>query len=158
QTGLSLLSSYRCSNDLMTTTSAPPAGCTKIADEGYVYQPNTPGHTPLRRWSQRITHRSFTTTTAASSMIASGWQLAEVVGGVLRADMNVNVRWSALAGAAMSLDVMTRSGDWIAPCLDAAHVGSTTKLEYNVISCQSASRTPSRGEVAAFRVNYTVGG
>ena len=157
-TGLSLLSSYRCSNDLMTTTSAPPAGCTKIADEGYVYPPNTPGHTPLRRWSQRVTHRSFTTTTAASSMIASGWQLAEVVGGVLRAEMNVNVRWSSLAGAAMSLDVLTRAGEWIAPCLDAAHVGSTTKNEYNVISCQSASRTPSRGEVAAFRVNYTVGG
>jgi hypothetical protein len=158
-TGLLTLASYRCTSDILTTTSVPPAGCTKIADEGHVYPPNTPGRTPLRRWLQRITHRSLTTTTPASSMIATGWQLVEVVGGVLRGEMSVNLRWSALAGAVVSLDVLTRTGNWIAPCRDVNFLGSVTQWEYRGSNdCMSASRTPGRGEIAAFRINYTVGG
>jgi hypothetical protein len=157
--GLVVLSSYRCGNDLMTTTSPPPAGCTKIADEGYVYPPNAAGHTALRRWIDATGHRSITTALAPSSMIASGWRLAEVVGGVLRAEMSVNVRWSALAGAAMSLDIRTQTGEWISPCLDAAQLGTKTQLEYRGnLDCVSAPRTPARNEVALFRVSYTVAG
>ena len=151
QAGLMMLSSYLCSSDIITTTSAPPAGCTKIADEGKVYAPNTPGHTPLRRWTDGTGRHSYTTATAPTTMMASSWRLAEVVGGVLRAAIDLNVRWSSLAGATTTLDIQTRTGEWIAPCVSSP--GSSRWVYTGV--CPANNRLVNRADIAALRVNYT---
>jgi len=151
QAGLLMLSTYSCGSDLVTTTSPPAAGCTKIADEGKVYAPNTPGHTPLRRWTDATGHHPYTTAISPSAMIARGMRLAEVVGGVLRASIDLNVRWSSLAGATTSLDVQTRTGEWIAPCIPS--VGSA-HYTYTGL-CTADNRAVDRSSIAALRINYT---
>ena len=151
---LPVLRSYQCeSGDYLTTTSEPPAGCALIADEGHVYPPNTPGRTALRRWWEPNKERSFTTSAPATMMIADGWQLAEVVGGAVRGAMDVVIRWSQMGSTVVySLDVKTRTGEWIAPCIDAAHIGTATSVVFRG-SC-AGGRKIGPADIAALRVNW----
>ena len=149
--GLIMLTSYLCGSDLVTTTSPPPSGCNKIADEGLVFAPNSPGHTPLRRWTDSVGHRPYTTSIAPNIMIGRGMRLAEVVGGVLRASIDLDIRWSSLAGATTSIDLRTRSGKWIMPCVTSA---GSSRYTYTGV-CPFDNSVVDRSSIAAVRVNYT---
>jgi hypothetical protein len=152
---LLMLRSYQCPDgDYITTTSSAP-GCTEIADEGHVYPPGTTTRAPLRRWWHPNIKRSHTTAIAPTTMIASGWQQPEVVGGVIRAGIDVNLRWSAIPGASYSLAVQTRSGEWIAPCIDTPYIGTATSFVYRG-TCNSASfRAVDHADIASVRVTAT---
>lgn len=128
-TGLSQLTSYRCANDYITTTSTPAdPTCAPIAVEGWVYPPNTPGRATLRRWFNPTTQHSWTTATSTAMMILNQWQQAEVVGSVVRATTDLHVWWSQLAGSpapTYSIDIELRTGEWITGCMTAlAGVGA----------------------------------
>ncbi len=153
------LTSYKCPNDdLVTTTPAAPApSCAVIADEGYLYPPNTPGRTPLRRWWSENIKRSYTTPAAPTTMIAGGWQLTEVLGGVIRAALDVNVRWGSLPSMSYALNVQTRGGEWISPCLDATQITSTSTV-FRGVCVSAANRKVSQADIAAFQVAYTKAG
>jgi ADYC domain-containing protein len=158
--GLVQLISYRCAGDLVTTTT-PPAdpSCRPIAVEGYVYPPSAPGRAPLRRWhSPTTTPHAYTTTTAASTMIANGWKLDEVVGGVIRAAIDVNVRWSAVAGSVYTLDVETGAGEWIPSCIASATIGTATSFAYRGVCVGAANRAVNHADIIAFRVTATTSG
>jgi hypothetical protein len=150
------LTSYKCPNDdLITTTPADPdPSCTAIADEGYLYPPNTPGRTPLRRWWNQAIKRSYTTAAAPTTMIAGGWQLTEVLGGVIRAAVDVNVRWSSLPSVSYALNVQTRTGEWISPCLDATQLGSASTV-FHGVCVSAANRQVNHADIAAFQIAYT---
>jgi hypothetical protein len=124
--------SYYCSDgtttsDVMTTASTPAdPHCQQIAKEGWVFPPNKTGWAPLRRWVDPDHKRSNTTTVSPTEMAAAGWQLAEVVGGVLRAGINVNVRWNALpATYSYTIDVVTPTGT-IASCVNNAAIPASS--------------------------------
>ena len=149
-----LLKSFRCDDDYVTTTAISGRECSQIADEGLLYPPNAPQRAKLRRWWLPRIQRSHTTTTSPTTMISDGWELVEVVGGMLRADMAVNVRWDDVPGATYSLDVQTQDGHWIAPCIDATTLGSATTATIDG-SCPAASQLPLRSsDIVAFRTNY----
>jgi hypothetical protein len=128
-----------------------------IAAEGYVYPPNTPGRAPLRRWWSPGTQRSHTTTTAASTMIAGGWQLLGVIGGVVAAAVDVNVRWSRVSGATYALAVQSRTGEWISPCISATQIGGATSLVYRGVRIGASHRAVNHADIKAFRITATVG-
>lgn len=157
ETDLRKLASYQCpSGDLATTnTDLGPPGCTFIAHEGYVYPPNAPGRAALRRWWSSSLKRSFTTARAATTMIAAGWQLADVVGGVIRGGAEANVRWSIVPGAVYSLDVQTRTGEWIAPCFNSLVLGGNNSVVYRGVCVSASNRPINRADIAAFRVTAT---
>lgn len=158
-TGLVQLISYRCASDLLTTTTQPAdPSCQPIAVEGYVYPPNTAGRAPLRRWHSPTTQHAYTTAAAASTMIASQWKLDEVVGGVIRAAIDVNVRWSSLAGSVYTLDVETRAGEWIPSCIDSATIGTATRFVYHGVCVGAANRAVNHADIVAFRVTATSAG
>jgi hypothetical protein len=157
-TGLIKLFSYRCGHDVLTTSTASAAqGCTEIAHEGYVYEPNTPDRAPLRHWHDPATGHAFTTATAATTMIANKWKLDEVVGGVIRAALDVNVRWGAILGATYAIDIETRTGEWIPACIDAAHIGAATSFAYHGVCVGAANRAVNHADILAFRIAYTQG-
>jgi hypothetical protein len=152
---LAPLYSWSCpGGDLATTTVDLSASCDQIAHEGYVYPPNTPGRPVLRRWLHPTSGHSRTTARSPAAMIADGWHLSEVVGGVPRASFDVTVSWSVLAGYAVSLDLQTNSGEWIAPCISAAQLGSATSV-VGAGNCTAAGRVVGNADIAAFRVVYT---
>lgn len=150
------LTSYRCANDLITSTLAPAdATCTPIALEGWIYPPGTPGRAPLRRWYNPVTQHSRTTAISPTTMVAQGWNLVEVVGGVLRAAIDINVRWKSLPGYSYSVDVQTRAGTWITSCINSAQIGNASEIIYRG-TCTGASNYPLHHEdIAAFRVVYS---
>jgi hypothetical protein len=155
--GVRKLVSYWCLGpDYVTTTTDLSATCMPIAVEGYVYPSNKPGHGALRRWWHPVYGHSLTTTKSPTTMIADGWQLAEVVGALPRAAMDLNVRWSG--GYSYALDVQTRSGEWIAPCIDNAIIGGATSVVYAGSCPSAANRRVSNIDIATFRVRYTVAG
>lgn len=152
---LLMLSSYQCPDgDYITTTASAP-GCTLVADEGHVYSPGTTTRAPLRRWWHPGVKRSHTTAIAPTTMIAGGWQRPEVIGGVIRAGIDVNLRWSAVQGATYSLAVQTRSGEWIAPCIDTPLIGSATSLVYRGICSSASFRAVDHADIAVVRVIAT---
>jgi hypothetical protein len=157
ETNLVKLTSYQCPQGDLVTTAADhhDPSCSVIADEGYVYPPNTPGRAPLRRWWSPSVRRSYTTASAPTTMIAGGWQLTEVIGAVIRAAIDVNLRWSALSGATFSLDVQTRTGEWISPCLDTAQIGTASSVVFRGVCVNAANRSVTHADIAAFRINYT---
>lgn len=149
------LFSFRCSNDLITSTTQPAdPTCTQIAKEGWVFSPNTPGHAQLRRWYNPKTDHSYVTAASPSTMRASGWQLAEVIGGVLRAAIDLNVRWSSIPGYSYTIDVQTRNGDWITSCVDSAHIGTEPQFVYRGACVGAANHRLHHTDIAAFRVTY----
>ncbi|HEY0986554.1 MAG TPA: ADYC domain-containing protein [Kofleriaceae bacterium] len=153
---LQKLASYQCGNDLITEAIGPNAPkCTFIANEGYVYVPGTAGRAPLRRWWNPSTKRSYTTAASPSTMIPGGWWLTDVVGAVIRATINVNVRWSAIQGATYSLDVQLRTGEWIAPCLDGTQIGGSSSVAYTGVCTSAAMRKVDHADIQAFRVTAT---
>lgn len=156
-TGLIKLFSYRCPADLVTTTSSVEGSCSELAHEGYIYLPHTPGRAPLRRWYSPTTKTSFTTVAAASTMLANGWQLAEVVGAVIRASLDVNVRWSAVANAAYTIDVQTRASEWVNGCIGSTQIGAATSYAFTGKCVGAANRIVDHSDIIAFRVNATVG-
>lgn len=152
--GLAVLTSYACPGGDFVTSTRPPAGCAPIADEGYVYVAATAAHPALRTWWSPALAHSFTTTTPASTMIGDGWQLVEVTGGVIRAELDVNVRWAAVAGATYTLDVLQRDGTWVTACLDAAQLGAATSVRFTG-RCVAANRSVPHADVVAFRITAT---
>lgn len=152
------LTSYACADDLITTSADPgDPSCQPIALEGWVYPPNTPGRAPLRRWADPATKHSWTTARAPSSMLADGYVAQEVVGGVLRAAIDVNVRWGHLASAyRYALDVQTRTGEWIPSCSGTAPLAAT-ELTFSD-RCQAPLRDVNHSNILAFRVVATAFG
>jgi len=120
--GLRMLSSYNCGSDLVTTTSG--STCPKMFDEGQLYPVNTPGRANLRRWTDTQGY-SFTTTASPWSMLYAGNQLVEVLGGVIRGQNDVNLRWGTISGATYTLDVAMRSGELITNCLTTTSTTAT---------------------------------
>lgn len=156
--GLTKLISYRCDDDLVTTTSeVNDPSCGMIALEGYVYPPNTPGRAPLRRWFNLGTKHSNTTTASPTTMMAGGWTLAEVIGGVLRAGVEVNLRWSLLAGYSYSVEAQTAAGAFM-PCIDAAHIGASPSFVYRGVCVGNSNFPLNHADIIAFRVTYTRAG
>jgi len=152
-TNLVKLNSYHCDDgDLITTTTAlDSARCPQIVTEGWVYPPNTAGFAPLRRW--HLDGQIWTTATAPSTMLANGWVLDEVVGGVPRAALDVNVRWSAVSGAFLyALDVETRAGEWISGCIPST-TGGVTSAVFNGLC---GTRAVNHADVIAFRVTASL--
>jgi hypothetical protein len=148
------LASFRCGDDYVTTTTSNvKPSCKRLADEGLVFPPNTPGRSKLRRFWNPSSGRSQTTTMSPATLIARGWQLVEVVGGMVRASVAINVRWDAVAGATYALDVQTRTGEWIAPCFDAATVGTATGVTIDGGCPAAPGRSLTSGEIVALRVN-----
>jgi hypothetical protein len=154
---LAKLATYQCpGGDLVTEAIGPNApACTFLANEGYLYVPSTPGRAPLRRWWNPSTRRSYTTPAAPSTMIVGGWQLADVVGAVIRATINVNLRWSSIASASYSLDIQTRTGEWITPCLDASQIGVSPSVVYAGVCVSAAMRKVDHADIKAFRITAT---
>jgi len=150
------LRSYDCAGDLVTTTADLSKSCKPMVKlEGYVYVPHTAGRSPLRRWWNPTIKRSQTTTTAPSTMIAAGWQLVQVEGALPRAAMDLNLRWSLLGGGSYALDVQTKTGAWVSPCIDAPVVGNAASYVYHGICPSAANRTVANSDVRAFRVRYS---
>jgi len=150
------LHSYGCGDDLVTTTADLSASCKTIVGlEGYLYAPHTAGRSPLRRWWNPTIKRSQTTTTAPSTMIAAGWQLVQVEGALPHAAMDLNLRWSLLSGGSYALDVQTKTGEWVSPCIDQPIVGGATAYVYRSVCPSAANRTVANSDVRAFRVRYT---
>jgi hypothetical protein len=156
-TNLQKLATYQCGEDLVTEAIGPnaPKGCTFVANEGYLYEPGTPGRAPLRRWYNPSTKRSYTTAASPSTMIPAGWNLTDVVGAVIRATINVNVRWSAIQGASYSLDIQTRTGEWITPCLGPTVIGASSSVIYTGVCTSAAMRKVDHADIQAFRVTAT---
>jgi hypothetical protein len=156
-TGLQKLATYQCGDDLVTEAIGPnaPKGCTFMANEGYVYEPGTPGRAPLRRWYNPSTRRSYTTGAAPSTMILGGWNMIGVVGAVIRAAINVNVRWSSIQSATYQLDIQTRTGEWVAPCISAAQIGQSSSVAYTGVCTAASMRKVDRAEIQAFRITAT---
>ena len=157
QNNLQKLASYQCGNDLITEAIGPnaPKDCTFIANEGYIYEPGTTGRAPLRRWWHPNLKRSYTTAASSTTMVLGGWWLTDVVGAVIRATINVNVRWSAILGATYSLDVQLRTGEWIAPCIAATQIGGSSSVVYTGVCTGASNRKVDHADIAAFRVNAT---
>lgn len=153
------LMSYRCENDLVTTTpDLVDAHCEQMVHEGYVYPRNAPGRAQLRRWTTPNTKHSYTTTISPTTMMANGWNLVETIGGVLRAAIDVNVRWSALSGYSYSIDAQTAAGGWITSCIDAATIGTASSFAYHG-SCVGNNNTAlNHADIIAFRVVATSSG
>ena len=150
------LHSYDCDDDLVTTTADLSASCEPLVEhEGYVYAPHTAGRSPLRRWWNPTLKRSQTTTTAPSTMIAAGWQLVQVEGALPRAAMDLDLRWSLLGGGSYAIDVQTKTGEWVSPCIDAPVVGGATAYVYRGVCPSAANRTVANSDVRAFRVRYS---
>jgi len=154
--GVVQLFSYRCGDDLITTTSEladPP--CTKLALEGHVYPRNAAGRASLRRWYSPLTKRSYTTAISPTTMAAGTWNLVETVGGVLRAAIDVNLRWSALAGYTYTIDAQTAAGDWITSCIDSAAIGTATTFAYHGVCSGNGNYALNHADILAFRVVAT---
>jgi len=150
------LTSYRCANDLATSTRTPDdPTCEPIALEGWIYPAGTPGRAPLRRWVHPATQHSTTTAVSPSTMLAQGWNLAEVVGGVLRAAIDVNVRWSALPGYNYTLDVQNRAGYWITSCIDSAQIGTAPRFVFRGECTNAGNYRINHADISAFRITYT---
>jgi hypothetical protein len=156
-TGLQKLATYQCGEDLVTEAIGPnaPKGCTFLANEGHIYDPGTPGRAPLRRWWHPSTRRSYTTAASSSTMILGGWNMIDVVGAVIRATINMNVRWSSIQSAAYQLDIQTRAGEWIAPCISAAQIGQSSSVVYTGVCTAASMRKVDRADIQAFRVTAT---
>jgi hypothetical protein len=153
--GLRKLISYHCESDLITTTSeVRDPSCKEIALEGYVYPPNAPGRAPLRRWFNPALKSSTTTTASPTTMMADGWKLAEVVGGVLRAGVEVNLRWSELVGYSYAVEAQTAAGAFM-KCIDSAQIGSSPGFLYRGVCVGNANFPLNHADILAFRVTYT---
>jgi hypothetical protein len=150
------LFSYRCENDLITTTSdLTGQGCSPITVEGFVYPRNTAGRASLRRWVNPATKRSYTTAISPTTMMASGWNLVETIGGVLRAAIDVNIRWTSLAGYSYAIDAQTAAGGWITSCIDSATIGAATQFAYHGTCVGSGNAALNHTDIIAFRVVAT---
>lgn len=151
--GLITLTSYLCGGNNLVTTTTPQPGCTVIADEGKVWPPHTPGHTPLRRWTDGVGGNSRTTAAPPSTM--RNLQMAEVVGGALRAVFDLNIRWSVLGGATAVVDLRSRTGKWFNNCFAS---GSSSGLFSYTGICPSTGMRLERADIASIRVNYETAG
>lgn len=158
-TALVALASYWCGTYGVTSPRAPlDPKCNKVETEGFLYPAGTPGRAVLRRWYKPGKLESHTTAISPTQMLAKGWNLAEVLGGVVRASVDVNVRWSSLAGYSYQLDVQTRGGEWITPCMTSAHIGATPQATYRGVCPGAHDRLVHHADIAAFRVTYTKSG
>jgi hypothetical protein len=145
------VASYLCATDLITTATAP-AGCTELATEGWVFAPGTTERAPLRRWYDPVRKHSWTTARAPSSMLADGYLAQEVIGGVLRAAIDVNVRWGAVAaGYRYVLDVQLRTGEWVTGCSGFTPVAGQA-LTFTGRCQTSPLRDVNHSDILAFRV------
>ncbi|HEY0192437.1 MAG TPA: ADYC domain-containing protein, partial [Kofleriaceae bacterium] len=150
--GLVKLNSYDCGGSPVTTTTQPD-GCAPLAEEGYVYA-TALDRAPLRRWRNRTTGQSWTTVTSPTTMWSQGVDLVEVIGGVVRASLDVNVRWTAVPGTSYALDVQLRTGEWIPHCIDAATLGNAVSVAFTGVCTGMANRQINHSDIAQFRMSY----
>lgn len=149
------LSSYTCNGGAPYTSAIKPAtGCDWYADEGRLYPPNTPGYAPLRRWRNQDTGLSWTTVASPTTMWRRKLLMGEVIGGVVRASLDVNVRWTAVPSTTYALDIQLRTGEWIANCVAAATIGTATSWTYTGSCPDAAGRAVNHNDIVAFRMNY----
>src|SRR5439155_16055904 len=92
------------------------------------------------------------TAMAPSILIPAGWQLVDVVGAVIRATVNVNVRWSAITGATYQLDIQTRTGEWIAPCVSSL---TSASFAYAGVCPAASMRKVDHADIQTVRVTAT---
>ena len=115
-----------------------------------------PARAPLRRWHRPEAKSSWTTAASPTKLIEDGWLLDEVVGGVLRAAINVHVRWSRFTNYTYSLAVETRVGGWIT-CIDANLIGAAPSVTFDGTCPSAGNAVINHSDVIAFRVTYTKG-
>ncbi len=70
----------------------------------------------------------------------------------------VDVRWSALPGHQYSLDVVTRSGEVIGPCIASGVLGSSTRATYTGICPSGGNAVVLKHDIASFRLYYSSDG
>lgn len=153
--GLVPLASYACHGGAVWVGSgAPPgAGCAWLAAEGFAHPPHTAGRTPLRRWSHPSRTGWLLTTRGPEALLASGWRLDAVIGGVVRAPAEVALRWPAIAASErFEIAVQARRGEWLPACFTLP-AGATT-VSYR--GACSDGRALATADVTAFRVTASL--
>ncbi|NUP10448.1 MAG: family 43 glycosylhydrolase [Polyangiaceae bacterium] len=75
--------------------------------------------------------------------------------GSLRTLNVADVAWSKLDGYDYSLDVVTRDGQTVGPCVATGILGSSTSHEYTGICPSAADLIVHKSDIAAFRVYYS---
>lgn len=91
----------------------------------------------------RSTHKQRVTFRADGSIVALGF---------------VDLRWSRVPGAQYSVDVVTKDGTVIGPCIAVGRIGSDTSTRYRGICPDGGDARVERSEVAAFRVYHSTDG
>lgn len=70
----------------------------------------------------------------------------------------VDLRWSRVPGAEYSLDVVTRDGRVLGPCVAVGRLGDATSTRWNEICPDAADTIVRKADVAAFRVYWSTDG
>ena len=70
----------------------------------------------------------------------------------------VDIRWNELPSYIYSLDVITRNGIWLGPCISTARIGSSLGTTYMGICPDNGDQLVDKGDIAAFRLYYTNNG
>lgn len=78
--------------------------------------------------------------------------------GTLVAQNYVDVNWSSLPNQEYSLDIVTRSGEVLGPCINSLIIGRRTSTRYTGICPSLNDRVISKSDIAAFRVYWSSNG
>lgn len=70
----------------------------------------------------------------------------------------VDLRWTARPGHAYSLDIITRAGDVLGPCIAVGLLGATTSVRYTGICPSAGDVRVAKADIAAFRLYYADNG
>ena len=67
----------------------------------------------------------------------------------------IDIRWNQLPSYEYSLDVITKDGTWIGPCIAVGRIGSALGITYMGICPDNSDRLVDKGDIAAFRLYYS---
>lgn len=70
----------------------------------------------------------------------------------------IDIRWNELPSFVYSLDVITKNGAWLGPCIATSRIGSSLGTTYMGICPDKDDQLVDKGDVAAFRLYYTNSG
>uniref|UniRef100_A0A914XCI7 Endo-1,5-alpha-L-arabinanase A n=1 Tax=Plectus sambesii TaxID=2011161 RepID=A0A914XCI7_9BILA len=70
----------------------------------------------------------------------------------------VNLRWTQLNGNSYSVDVVTRDGSVIGPCISVGRIGEALGTIYNGVCPDSGDKLVDKGDIAEFRLYYSATG
>lgn len=70
----------------------------------------------------------------------------------------VDLRWSRVPGASYSLDVVTRDGTVVGPCLSAGRLGTSTSTRFSGICPSHGDVVVNKSDIAAFRLYSSTDG